>query len=524
MTYTLTTSSGTYTAATATQTMNGSWPALVLSNLNPGTYTMTFKPKEACNESTTSFYVPLGTYSYTLTPSNICAGGNASVAFTTGTSDEIFPLTYSYTPPQGATVTGTIASEITAGGLPDFVLTGLTAGTYSLTFKPLKACLPTTTSFAIYSGVYTHTIVTTPSCTGNSGAVMFEFSSGTQAEIFPMTYTLVTPSGTVTGTATPTTVGGRQAFEITGLAQGAYSITFTPTQACTSSTSSFTISNGVYPASEVKQYQSGCNFANVTFFFEGVTTDRIIPLTYTITANQGGTYSNTTYNDATYTNNFPSFVIENLPLGQYSMVFNLNNACQSNTSSFTLAVNECTTLGVTLKKVTGKNLGNQNEFNLELDAGEILKELTFESSPDGKTFFDQGAIPFENKKGVQYIRHTVPVNENTFFRFSLLDIYSRLTYSAVLRIVSPYGNIGIKVNPNPFGNYLKLSTFSAKEDQLSVQIRNASGAVVQEHALRLKPGQNTLTLGTANLASGYYFISMKKSSVQEVQTTALIRQ
>jgi hypothetical protein len=173
---------------------------------------------------------------------------------------------------------------------------------------------------------------------------------------------------------------------------------------------------------------------------------------------------------------------------------------------------------------SGKSIGESNEFNIEIDGDNELKKLILEGSYDGKDFLKINSIPFENKKGTQLIKYSIPDIQYKFYRLNIENIYGAISYSPIVKLINTTQNLELKVFPNPFQDYVNLQHYSPNEDLLIACLLSMNGAVIKEEEFKLSRGFNDFKLSTVGLSKGTYILSLKKTSSPTIQFCNIVKQ
>ena len=247
------------------------------------------------------------------------------------------------------------------------------------------------------------------------------------------------------------------------------------------------------------------------------------PMTYTLGYDTNGDGKFTAAD--TYTNGTdltsPSVDFYNLSLGSYNVIIEPVSGC--NQQFFNFILGPCATMDIKLKAFNGNNLGKYNRFNIELETDNDLKQLALESSPDGRNFSQPVPVPFEKRKGVQTIQFNQESNGYAFYRLSMTDVSGKVQYSRILNLTAKVDNNSMKISPNPFSEYIGISEFSEREDQLLVNILSAAGQIMINEKFALKIGQNNFRLITAKLPKGIYIVQLKKQNSGDSQMARIIK-
>lgn len=527
----LTTVDATTTGTVANSTSN---PDISFSNLTKGFYRIELDPAYGCNKII-DFEVKDPVLSVTKTYTLECSGGTASFEITNSSASTYFPITYKriYSANSStfstidATVNGTVSSSTST---PDIYFSNLPKGYYQLIIYPANGCNDTST-FEVKEPLPNVLTNYTLQCSG--GTASFEITSTPLANYFPFSYTRTysanssnfsTINGTVTGTVTTSTVNPDVYFQ--NLPPGYYKMEILPPNGCLR-TITFqvidTLLRPVTPFTTTMYCAGGGGTSNtslgsvrITFSNPPSSFSNYIPIDYT--------YYNTTSPTILYTGTSTSTAdvyITGLQAGTYSLTLDPAVGCTNYGIPFTIST--CPILKETIKSFTGKNIGAENEFKLEIDTDEIIEKIHLEASEHGSVFKHVGSIPFENKKGMQMITYRSPASQQNFYRIELHDILNRIHNSSVIRITNQNGNIGIKTYPNPAGDYITLSKLSSKEDLIQVIIASTSGKILYEKQYTIKTGNNLFNIPTRNLPKGQYILSVLNVNSSDRQSSVIIK-
>ncbi|HTB07629.1 MAG TPA: PKD domain-containing protein [Bacteroidia bacterium] len=164
-----------------------------ISNLSAGSYTVTVTDANSCTTTATVVVASSGaTITPTLTSTNVlCNGGNTGTATVTGVTGGTTPYTYSWS-------SGQITTNIT----------GLTAGTYTITVTDANGCTGTASVTVSQPTVVTASASNTAAlCNGGNGTATVTAGGGTPGYTYswssgPTTSTMTASAGTYTATVT----------------------------------------------------------------------------------------------------------------------------------------------------------------------------------------------------------------------------------------------------------------------------------------------------------------------------------
>jgi hypothetical protein len=94
----------------------------------------------------------------------------------------------------------------------------------------------------------------------------------------------------------------------------------------------------------------------------------------------------------------------------------------------------------------------------------------------------------------------------------LVDKDGGFTYSRTIAVVLKARNSQLTVFPSPVKTTLYVQLSSAKEEQLSVQIIDMIGSVLQQQGLKVSVGSTSLSFNASMLARGNYVLVVKSEN------------
>ena len=311
------------------------------------------------NETSTSISgKPAGTYTATVTDANNC------IYNTTATIAQPAPLVVGSSITNATcagSATGAIDISVTGGvGTYTYLwnnsatsedLTGLNAGSYSITVTDGNNCSQSASyTVAGVSGISLTAVVNNVSCNGGSdGNVDIAVTGGTA----PYTYNWSNSAATQ---------------DISGLSAGAYSVTVTDANGCSTPAASYIVAEPAMLA------------------ISGVTTDETCGLNNgTISLNIAGGAS--PYN-CVWNNNCPTPSQSGLSAGTYSVIATDANGCNAN-ASFTVATAPAMNVAATLTQPTCNT--NNGSINLSVTGGSGIKNYLWNDASTSKDRNNLGA-------------------------------------------------------------------------------------------------------------------------------------
>lgn len=450
----------------------------------------------------------------------------SSLSFTV--SSTITPLTYYYSYVYSQdNVFNESATKFLNQSNPTQTFIDPSPGFYNFLIAPTETstCGQRTFTREIISPLVTASLTQNYDCIGGTAAFTLTGLGATNIanpSYYPLTATVTNTTSLAQQTVSLST---RETIFFSQLSPGTYSVTITPnsTFACPTPlenfevltvpeatiTASITIGNACIGASNPVGYAT-VNITNAD--------PNLFPIFYTLTD-----LSNSTVVTSQSTNG-STIYFNNLPPASYSLLLDPSlNGCLN--STFSIDVSEdCTALRSYISKFNLRKIGDEMELSLEMDANGTIQEMYLESSQDGKTFYKIQSIPFENKKGTQFIRLMYPKDINSFFRITLIDIYGRNLISPVLKLNLAEQSDPPKPYPNPFREQLNLSVQTPKDDILIICITSTMGASLLEKQVRIKSGINHVHVETQQLPNGNYLLCTQKVSSGERVINPIVKQ
>lgn len=341
---------------------------------------------------------------------------------------------------------------------------------------------------------------------------------------FPIAYSVTSSTSTFTASGTDP---DPDVVRISQIPQGTYTATITPASeyACPNvipfsiTTPPLTVLSATISPTAACSGGTADGFADMAL--SNNNPELYYPINFTLNRIEGAASS------LVYTGTFsePTKKFTGLTSGQYEILLDPQaDGCLSS-SSFTIEVSEtdCSLRDI-LKNFSVRTSGMFLEFSCNLDAGGSLQEFFLESSLDGKNFSKVTNIVFENIKGFQDIRFSIPAGQEPFFRLQMIDIYNKKYLSPILRIGTETLMMGMKVYPNPFGNQLGISINVAKDDLLLICMMNNEGMVLKEEQHTVRKGMNSFSINTSTLPGGSYYLCTQMVKSGEKQVTRVIKQ
>ncbi len=177
--------------------------------------------------------------------------------------------------------------------------------------------------------------------------------------------------------------------------------------------------------------------------------------------------------------------------------------------------------------------GNRNGKNVDLfwttKTESNNKGFYVQRSADGINFSDLGFVATKTNSGNSSIElnyvftDAAPLQQN-YFRLKQVDKDDRFVYSKVLNIKFAESNFVLqKIYPNPAAEKLNVSVTCSIQANISYNIFNSEGKLIQAKAITLNPGDNIITINTSSLSNGSYVLKMADDRTGDEQAEVFIK-
>lgn len=160
----------------------------------------------------------------------------------------------------------------------------------------------------------------------------------------------------------------------------------------------------------------------------------------------------------------------------------------------------------------------KNNVDLNWSTGEEINNKGFdiERSLNGKTFekiaFVKGAgnSNLVNSYNLTDGNAFEKTNVSTlFYRLKQLDFNGQFTYSNTVIVKKDIGNNEqVFVYPNPFKEQLNVDVTTLSKGEITLQIIDISGKIIETKMLEVLPGNNSILFDTHHLTNGIYMINI----------------
>lgn len=182
-------------------------------------------------------------------------------------------------------------------------------------------------------------------------------------------------------------------------------------------------------------------------------------------------------------------------------------------SPFTLgSISMNSPLPVTLLSFTGKKEATANVLNWETTQEINNAYFNVQRSTDARDFATIGKVEAKQLQINNYeLRDEKPLVGYNYYRLQQVDIDGKITQSQTV-VLNNSSNEVVHVYPNPVNNNLSLEFLSDENQQIVLQILDATGHIVFQQEHSSVAGFNTLHINMAQLATGFYQLKVMNHS------------
>lgn len=168
-------------------------------------------------------------------------------------------------------------------------------------------------------------------------------------------------------------------------------------------------------------------------------------------------------------------------------------------------------LPATLTEFTGMGYNNYNQLIWKVSQEQNLSRYELERSLDGSLFTKVATVSAQNQTSEITYSH----NDNTtlfeaYYRLKIIDIDGSYKYSSIIFIRKSVGKNEFNVLGNPFENEIVLRYKLIRSQKISVQLVNASGAIIRKEEYAGSAGTGLYTIGGFQyLTPGMYLLRVE---------------
>lgn len=205
-----------------------------------------------------------------------------------------------------------------------------------------------------------------------------------------------------------------------------------------------------------------------------------------------------------------------------------NRGNVSNTSTFTIPVLS-NTLPITLMNFSA--LWNNGQVNLTWNTAQEFNTASFivEKSDDGLNNWTPVATVAAAGNSTtmkSYSAIDAQPYAISYYRIKEIDTDGKVSYTNIVRVAGQEkSNASVKVYPNPAVSKASVSVYSNKNQQVSVQVYNANGVMMQSFSKQLGFGNNSFDIANvASFNSGMYIVNVTDGDHNKMGSVQFIKQ
>lgn len=190
----------------------------------------------------------------------------------------------------------------------------------------------------------------------------------------------------------------------------------------------------------------------------------------------------------------------------------LTNPACTYVNEYTLLVNACGNLPVTLTSFTGKyasgvsTLSWQTSQEINTDHFELLKSS---NGQDFSLVTKIKAAGFSSLvKNYSFEDHSSNNGQNVYYRLKQVDANGKFTFSTIIKLALGV-NTALVAYPNPFNNDFTVSFSAAKTATATVKLQSSTGQLIFLKTITVNKGNNSVLINNLpSLRQGIYYLSV----------------
>lgn len=180
----------------------------------------------------------------------------------------------------------------------------------------------------------------------------------------------------------------------------------------------------------------------------------------------------------------------------------------------------CGTLPVRLLSFRANLNGTATLLNWTIENAINFSHFEVEHSKNGTSFSSLGQVSYNSSQRAYQFTHSPVTASVNYYRLKMMDTDGSFKYSAVLVVRSSVFIKDLSVYPQPAKDFVTVSVFAQRTQNIRLELYNTSGSKVKEIPMMLNNGTNIFTIDNLqSLPAGIY---MLKSIIDEKKVTAKI--
>jgi len=151
----------------------------------------------------------------------------------------------------------------------------------------------------------------------------------------------------------------------------------------------------------------------------------------------------------------------------------------------------------------------ENEINVE--------GFTVEKSTDGRNFSDLHSLPASNAASTIKNYRATDMQPSTvnYYRIRSRDFDGAIAYSKIIAVKT--GIDGIEIFPNPVRTAAQLQLPAGIQEEVNIDVVDASGRVLQRQRLQLQGLARSVSLDLSGYVKGIYFVNLSANGIKYTQ-------
>jgi hypothetical protein len=176
------------------------------------------------------------------------------------------------------------------------------------------------------------------------------------------------------------------------------------------------------------------------------------------------------------------------------------------------------TLPVTLLDFNGAARQDHNELQWKVTDEQNVSRYELERSANGNSFTRIATVAAQNQTGeITYSHRDYTSLFESYYRLKMIDIDGTYTYSSIVFIRRPFGKAEFSVMGNPFSDQINLKYKLPRDQRITVNLFNASGALVRREQYAATAGSGLYTVSNCSmLPPGAYVLKIESGDERQI--------
>lgn len=207
---------------------------------------------------------------------------------------------------------------------------------------------------------------------------------------------------------------------------------------------------------------------------------------------------------------------------KYRLVVSTSQAGLSNPgctylNEYTLIVNACGPLPVTLSSFTGRYSNGVSTLNWQTSQELNSDHFDLFKSSDGQDFNLVASMKSAGNSNViknySYQDNSPNSGDNVYYRLKQVDIDGKYTFSSIVKLALGM-NTSVAVYPNPFTDNFNISFSANKTATASLRLVNVTGQLIFSKSIMVNQGNNSILVNNLpSIKPGIYYMSISNAEL-----------